>query len=313
MGRASRRASLRNLALAAALAVLAHAAHAQHPAPPSTRPFPTRAALADAIVVASIEEVELGRLHVANVRTLAGEVPERFQVKRAPGAPPPLAAGDRAILLLRGARPPYVLVDEPRETIRLADAASEERWTAALSAWLAVRDRPRAWIEVYLDWIESGPDTLRQLAVQGLIDPKAPFQPVDPGVYEELARRAWDPERSLEGRRVAALLARLGAGPALARGLLAAPLDCDPEIASAALAGAVGHEGFDPTPVLLRGLDHRDADVRKNAVDGARNAAPFWGGHLQPELRERIERLAREDGESWLREQAEKTLAMLGS
>jgi len=309
---ASRGDRLRVLGLALALASgLAPAARAQHPVAPTTRPLPERAALADAVVVATVEEVELGRLRIANARALAGSVPERFEVKRSPGAPPPLAAGDRAILLLRGARAPYVLVDKPEETIRLGDAASEERWTAAVSAWLAVRDRPRAWVPIYLDWIDGGPDTLRELAVQGLTDPSALFQPIAPEVYAGLARAAWDVERSLPARRTAALLARFGTGGAgpLAAGLLDAPLDCDPTVAVAALHAAASQPGVDPTAVLIRGLDHADAEVRRSAVQ----AAQLLGGRASPELRARIERLAREDDESWLRAEAQKTLGAPGS
>jgi hypothetical protein len=302
--------ALSALALVLALSI-APAARAQHPVAPTTRPLSVRMDLADAVAVASVAAVELGRIRVDDARPLAGSVPASFEVKRAPGAPPPLAAGDRAILLLRGARPPYLLVDKPEETIRLADPAAEERWTSAISAWLAVRERPSAWVPLYLDWIEGGPDTLRELAVQGLLDPRAGFQPLAPEVFARLARTAWDAQRSLPARRTAALLARFGPGgnEPLAEGLLAAPLDCDPEVAVAALNAAAAQTTRDPAPVLLRGLEHADSQVRKGALEAAQTLRE----RASPALRERIGRMAREEGESWLRAEAERTLAALGS
>jgi len=49
--------------------------------------------------------------------------------------------------------------------------------------------------------------------------------------------------------------------------------------------------------------------VRRSAVQ----AAQLLGGRASPELRARIERLAREDDESWLRAEAQKTLGAPGS
>jgi hypothetical protein len=295
-------------ALLGAVLLLAAAAGAQHPIGPRTRPLHTRLALADAVALASVAEVSEGRIRLERARSLAGNVPESFEVKRSPAAPPPLAAGDRALLLLRGARPPYVLVDQPEETIRLGDAASEERWAEAALAWLEVRERPAAWVPLYLGWIEEGPDTLRDLAVQGLADPRAPFQPVDASVFVGLARIAWDPARPVAARRAAALLASFApaGGAELSAGLLAAPLDCDPEVAQAALRAAPRQLGADPAPALMRGLDHADAEVRRVALQNAGTVTT-----RSPELRARIERVAREDAESWLRADAERALAAM--
>ena len=306
MARALRGAPL--LALGAAL-LLGQAAWAQHPIGARTRPLHTRLGLADAVAVASVAEVGVGRIRLEHARGLSGALPESFEVKRSPSAPPPLAAGDRALLLLRGARPPYVLVDQPEETIRLVDASSEERWAEAVSSWLRVRERPQAWVKLYLGWIDEGPDTLRDLAVQGLTDARAPFQPVSPEVFAGLARAAWDPERPLAARRAAALLASFepGGGGALAAGLLAAPLDCDSVVAEAALRAAPRQAGDDPAPVLMRGLDHVDAEVRKTALQ---NAQTLTAG-VPPELLARVERVAREDAESWLRADAERALAAM--
>ena len=83
--------------------------------------------------------------------------------------PPPLATGDRALLLLRGARPPYVLVDEPSEVIRLSDDAMAARWSAATRAALAARGDPAALEAVYAEWVANGPSSLRDLGSAGLL------------------------------------------------------------------------------------------------------------------------------------------------
>ena len=302
--------ALRIAVLGAALAVAAPpgAARAQHPGVAQQRSLAARLALADAVVIATVESEAPGRLVCGSVRTLSGTVPERLELKRSATAPPPLAVGDRAILLLRGARPPYVLVDEPEETIRLADPGSEERWAAAVSGWLAVRGEPAAWPTVYSRWIDEGPDTLRDLAVNGLMDPKAPFQPIPAAIGAGFGDRAWDPARPLPARRAYALLAAFSpeGSDRLVSGFRTAPDDCDPAIASAALRAAQRDLGA-ASPVVAHGLDHSDAEVRRAALQAAQNLRD----RAAPELRARIERVSREDSESWLRAEAERTLAAL--
>ena len=202
--------ALRRLLICVALAAgFAAPGNAQHPGVPHDRSLAARLALADAIAIATVLREEPGRLDCGEVRVLEGSLPESFAVKRAPSAPPPLGVGDRAIFLLRGARPPYVLVDQPKETIRLADAAAEERWADAISGWLAVRDRPAAWPALYAGWIDDGPDTLRELAVNGLSDPAAPFQPIPEATAAAYGDLAWDAARPISARRAYALLASL--------------------------------------------------------------------------------------------------------
>ena len=301
---------LRIAVLGAALAVVAPpgAARGQHPGVARQRSLAARLALADAVVIATIESEAPGRLACGSVRTLSGTVPERLEVKRSASAPPPLAVGDRAILLLRGARPPYVLVDEPEETIRLADPGSEDRWAAAVSGWLAVRSEPAAWPALYSRWIDEGPDTLRELAVNGLTDLKAPFQPIPPATGAAFGDRAWDLARPLAARRSYALLAVSSAeGSArLVAGFGAAPDDSDPVVADAALR-AVQRDPATASPVVAHALDHSDAEVRRAALQAAQNLRD----RAAPELRARIERVSREDSESWLRAEAERTLAGL--
>ena len=302
--------ALRIAVLGAALAIAAPpgAAIAQHPGVAQQRSLAARLALADAVVIATVESEAPGRLACGSVRTLSGTVPERLEVKRSATTPPPLAVGDRAVLLLRGARPPYVLVDDPEETIRLADPSSEERWAAAVSGWLAVRSEPAAWPALYARWIDDGPDTLRELAVSGLADPRAPFAPIPAATGAAFGDRAWDLARSLPARRAYALAATMSVdGSArLVAGFRATPDDSDPAVASAALRAVL----LDPataSPVVAHALDHTDAEVRRAALQAAQSLRDRAG----PELRERIARVSREDSESWLRAEAERTLAAL--
>lgn len=302
------RATLLGLAVAA---VFGLSARAQHPLVPHARPLHERLALADVIAAATVEDVKLGRIRVGSVRRLAGDVPERFEIKRAPSSPPPLEAGDRALFLLRGARPPYVLVDQPDETIRLADPAAEARWTAAVEALLRLHSRPAEWPALYVSWVREGPDTLRGLAVQGLTDPAAPFQPLRPALYEQLGRAAWDEGWSLPARRAAALLAipsREGCA-ALVAGFLAAPAGADSLVAQAAVRGASRQQDPRRDEALLAGLAHPDAELRRVALREIGADATKPG----PAVRERVEQLAAEDPEPWLREDAKEALVRIGA
>jgi hypothetical protein len=298
--------ALRYSLLAAVLRLLAPVARAQHPGIAAERSLAARLALADAVAIATVTGETPGRLAFGEVRALEGALPDRFEVKRAPSAAPPLGVGDRAVLLLRGARPPYVLVDEPDETIRLADAAAEARWAEAIGGWLAVRGEPGRWLALYEGWIDTGPDTLRQLAVNGIVDRKAPIGPLPEAAGRRFGDLAWDTARPPAARRAYALLASLSeVGAArLAEGLQGAPPDCDAGVAVAAVQSA-GRRPALASAVLARGLDHSDAEVRRAsllAAQGLRERA-------DAELRERVARVAREDAESWLRADAERTLA----
>jgi hypothetical protein len=155
----------------ALLLALAGSATAQpfiHPLVPGPRPFHVRIEGVDVVAVVRVEEVDEGRITVLREDALLGAPPERFEVKRSPLRPPPLATGDRALLLLRGARPPYVLADEPAEVIRLSDDAMAARWSEAARAALTSRSDPTALAAVYSDWVANGPASLRDLGEAGL-------------------------------------------------------------------------------------------------------------------------------------------------
>lgn len=150
-----------------------------HPGIPGARPLHQRLADADVAAVVEIERIDTGRIAVKRRDLIAGEAPEAFEVKRSPlpQRRPPLATGDLALLLLRGARPPYVLADEPREVIRLSDDAMTARWSAATRAVLANREDRAGLIAVYGEWIENGPASLADLGKAGLRALRAPVPP----------------------------------------------------------------------------------------------------------------------------------------
>jgi hypothetical protein len=156
--------------LAALLLPLGGAAAGQpalHPHLPGIRPFHARLAEAQVVALVRAERIDEGRIAVRLEEALLGAPPDRFEVKRSPLAPPPLATGDRALLLLRGDRPPYVLADRPSEVIRLGDDAMAARWRAAARAALAARGDPAALGRVYEEWIATGPASLRELGMAG--------------------------------------------------------------------------------------------------------------------------------------------------
>ena len=160
-----------------------------HPIPSGLRPFHERLARADITTVVRVERVGEGRIEVVREHAIAGNPPERFEVKRSPLSPPPLATGDRALLLLRGDLPPYVLADQPSEVIRLEGDAMTARWSAAVRRAVAERGDPARLVPVYLDWIDGGPETLREIARIGLNDLALKHAQLRNEIAEELARR----------------------------------------------------------------------------------------------------------------------------
>jgi hypothetical protein len=274
--------------------------------PARPRPLHARLAEADLAVVASVREVDEGRIRVEAARALVGSAPERFEVKRSPSEPPPLAPGDRAILLLRGARPPYVLVDRPQETIRLADAAQEERWSAAVRAVAEADSDPAGLPALYVDWLLHGPDTLRDLGLQGLLDESAPFQPLGDAFHERLARQAFDRVLPVEGRRSAAAVAVLspaGSEVVLA-GIPSADDPAEPLLSEAALRAGIYHHSAGLAAAMRRSLASPDAALRRAGVD----AAGLLEEPLSAELRDAVARLAEADADETVRGRAKQVL-----
>ena len=123
------------LAFACALIAGAAIAQAPHPIPAPVRPLAERAAAANVIALVRIERVEHARISATLLEALRGGAPARFEVKRSPLRPPPLEAGDRAVLFLRGARGPYVFAADPADSLRVGERE------AAL--WRAIRETLR--------------------------------------------------------------------------------------------------------------------------------------------------------------------------
>ena len=268
----------------------------------SPRALHTRLALADAVAIATVDQVEVGRIRVRDAAPLKGRPAETFELKRAPSRPPPLTAGDRALLLLRGARPPYLLVDAAHETIALADAAAETRWQRAVSDVLAVQGRPEPLLALYLVWLAGPADDLREVALAGLGDPDAPFQPLPASALAPVVELAVAADSDEALRRNAAGIA-LGSD-AGRRALLARLPDTSGDLVLLNHALRVGRVAEVPEfrPALVRTLRHPDPAIRRVAFG-------FGGATWRdPALRSELLRLADGDPDPDLRSQAQRAL-----
>ena len=287
-------------AVCAALLLGAAPARAQHPVPPSARSLHDRLALADVLALATVAEVRTGRILVRDARVLRGEADDAFEIKRSPSRPPPLAVGSQAILLLRGARSPFVLVDEPRELVATRDEAEAARWEEALTRLEAARGDPQRLYALYLSWLDAPSESLRQAGSAALLDRSAPFHPLRPAQALERAATALDVHASPTLRQVSALLATgQSDGAVFLLERLPAEGD-DATILDLALRGGVQQrEALRAT--VLRALAHPAPDVRRTAL----RAAPFaWS----PEVGEQVGQLAHADRDEGVRRDAAKTL-----
>ena len=287
--------------LLAALALAAGAARAQHGMPVGPRPLHLRLAQADVVAIATVAEVGEGRVEMRSATILRGEAPSRFEVKRAPSQALPYAVGITMLLPLRGARPPYVLVDDAKEATVLRTEAAARAWIAALPALLDAGDDPDALRAAYLGWLDGAEPSLREVAAASLLDPRSELVPVPPALAVTRALVALDPGAPTETRRAAAILA--GARPEGARALLPALRDphSDPQVAATALRGGAqfGVDGFDEG--LLAALGHADRDVRLAAAHVAAEQG-------SPAVRARLAELAASDPDLDVRKQVRELL-----
>lgn len=305
-------AVLRTAVLGLAVAALApapQAARAQgHPLPAPPPPFHGRLEAADAVAVVRVLEVEPGRLHVERLATLRGAPPARFAVKRAPSRPPALEAGDRAVMLMQGARPPYVLAAPDRDAIRLADDEAAQRWQAALAALVAAGDDPEARLRSYVAWIDEGPATLAEAGLVGALAVIAASPERSEALSVERARAATDPARTPEARRLSALLAgTTGAGAAVLVEGSARGEGASPAVVLAALSAGARFGSPGLGAAFRRAASHPDAEVRLAALQAARVVEP----HAPDGVREVVAGLAEEDPEEGVRRQAERVAVML--
>ncbi len=271
------------------------------------RPLQERVALAEAIAVVDVVAQEPGRLEAELRETLLGTLPPRFTVKRARSTPPPLAAGDRALLLLRGARAPFVLVDRPGETIRLTSEQAAARWKDAVAGVVAARGDPEQLAALMLGWIDQGPPALRDTGFASLQPLLATSPALHHRVAVDRAEAAGDPERGPEVRAASARLAV--SSPEGARRLvlvLAADAPLEPTALSLALrAGALrGHPELGS--LFQRALASDRADLRRLAV-----AQPAVVARLGEAALKQVERLASEDPDPDVRRAATETVGRL--
>ena len=266
-----------------ALLYLAPPARAQHPLPSAGRPLHVRIAAADVVAVATIGRIDEGRIEVRDATILRGTAPKTFEIKRSPGRPPPFVTGGPAVLLLRGARPPYVLVDEPREVILPSDAVAARRWTDALHALFDAGADPDALLHTYLLWLDGDDETLREAAAAALSDARAPFLPLGAADAVDRARAATDPRRGAANRRVSALLA--ATHPAGADALLSAIPGAaeDPRVVATALRATTNAPRELREAAMLRALGHEDREIRRAAL---LSAPLVWTPAVSAKVRE---------------------------
>jgi len=271
------------------------------------RPLQDRLGQADLIVVADIVALSPGRIEVAVVSPLAGAAPDRFEVKRRRSSPPPLAVDDRALLLLRGARAPYVLVDEPAETIRLVGAPGEKTWTEAVQAVLAHRDDPSTLAVRMLGWIDDGPAALRDTALVSLL----PLLEASEGLRDEVAlERAAAAARSELPDEARAISAQLAGRSKHGMDQLVAELSRAEDLEATSLALAVRFGSLRDHPELAalyhRALRSNDPELRRVAAQDA-NAAL----HVGESAMSALTRIAADDPDELVRKAARNSLNRL--
>jgi hypothetical protein len=301
----SQRNRLAALAAAALwLAPAAALAQAGHPDPPEARPRPLhlRLAQSDAAALAAVEAVEPGRIRVAPRTALRGELQTRFELKRAPSAPPPLAAGDVALLLLRGARSPYLLEDRPDELWKLAPGQDERALAEAVAALDAAAGQPAAQAALYAAWLASRDVARARVAAQGF-EGDAALLAVAPAQTRALLAEAALGADDEELRDAACRAAEHDAA-ALRLVLAGLPGRAgDAEVVTRALAAGLKREPESARAAALRVLAHSDAEIRAAALRLSGMLA------ADPQLRAALTKLASDDSDERIRLEARNALA----
>lgn len=289
--------------LACAVLVGPPAARAQHGIAPGPRPLHLRLADAEVVAIATVAEVGEGRVAVRDAVALRGEAPREFEIKRAPSRGIPYAVGLALLLPLRGARSPFVLVDDARELVPLRDAATIAAWRAALPALLAAGDDREALLAVYLAWLDGREESLREAAAAALLDPRSGLVPVSLPRALERGRAALAPALAPAARRVSAHLAigRSEGASALLDAALTDP-QADAQVVETALRGAVQWRLPDGDDALLAALSHGSPAVRRAAVKLVESTGSARG-------LARLPALAAGDPDEGVRREAEKVLS----
>jgi len=273
-----------------------------HPLPLGPLPLHLRIAEADAVAIGTVEAIADGRIRVRDATALRGEPGESFEVKRAPSKPPPLAVGVQAVFLLRGARPPYVLVGEPKELVVLRDAASARVWRDALAQLLAASNDPEKLLALYVTWLDGSDEKLRASAAAALVDARSKLPGLAEDAAVERARVALDGARPIEVRRVSAHLAatQLAGASALLRGLPG--VSPDPQIVEVALLGGSLVHSPELPAALDRAFAHDDVEIRRRAL---RLAEVEWTDPIPAKVRA----IAEHDADAGLRSEASQVMA----
>lgn len=282
-------------------------AEGQHPLPRLRKPLSERVALSDAVVLGRVTDVAPGRLHVQRVEPLLGEVPEAFEVKRSPRGTGLYEVGDLAVLFLRGARTPYVHVDEARERIQFENPEAARRFAAAVEALVNAGDDRVPLLALHRAWLASPDDQLRRLAVNAFMLAEPPFGLLAPSTARELARTAADPDRTLEERQASAMVA-LTREEGLAELVSQVPgpaRAADAGITERVLRRAIQRRAQGTADALRRTLVHPDPEIRRV---GLRLAATRGSLTVSREV---VARIAESDPDSETRRQAERTLQKL--
>ena len=178
----------------------------------SDPPPHARVSRSDAAVIGTIGAVGVGRIEVRSARVLFGQVDEGFELKRSPSQPPRLQSGERVLLLLRGARSPYLLVDHSEDLVKMISDTMEARWSNAIRDLRAALEKPGdvtsndlAW--VYRRWLDQPSHDLQRAAIAGLADRRARFHPLPGDFVRALIDTASNPETDFDVRRAAAFVA----------------------------------------------------------------------------------------------------------
>lgn len=266
------------------------------------RSLAARLGAADTAVIGRIEEVGLGRIRIQRQKLLLGQADAAFEIKRAPSNPAELEPGDVAILNLRGARSPYLLVDRPIELIKLETEAELELWDR--SALALVGTAPADRVVLYESWLDGGSDAIASDALRALSERNLAGDVLPWGFFERRVATATDGERSAAVRSAsaaAALFDPRGAAALLSR--LPGGDEALPEVLRIAL-GRGAREAPEPArQAFLRSLAHPREDIRRTAL---RTEGPF---REAPGVAAAIEQLARDDPSPELRALAHRISA----
>jgi hypothetical protein len=284
---------------------LAAPARAQHGMTVGPRPLHLRLAETDVVAIGTVEAVRDGRVTIGDAVVLRGEAQPRFELKHAPSREIPFAVGVSLLLPLRGAREPYVLVDDARELIPLRDPAAVTAWRAGIAALLAAGDDRKALTDVYVAWLEGDDDAMRETAGAALLDPRAGLLPVSPERAVERARAALDPELPLAARRISAILAggRAEGTAAMLADFPAAALDA--QVLETALRNGIHWRVDGVEDTLLRALEDDRPAVRRAVVKLIESSGSGAGLARLPEV-------AAHDADEGVRREAIQVLSARG-